>query len=101
MNNSNQIIIALNKVNHDAINYCTHYTVNNAHPIYYDALYQVYSTIIEMTNAISSYEERLTALVEYLNKRARALRALYKKTQHVDYYNAAYVFKHHILPFAI
>ena len=101
MNNSNQIIIALNKVNCDAINYCTHYTVNNAHPIYYDALYQAYSKVIELTNSVASYDERLVLLADYLNKRARALKALYKKTQHGDYFDAAYTLKNNLLPFAI
>lgn len=94
---TNNITYICNKAKDDAEKYCNNYIEAGAHPDFYKALYEAHLKVIEIYNFENTYEARYEKLVKFVNSKARALRAKYKKTNNGDYFDAAYMIKNYFL----
>ncbi len=95
MEKTTQNIITWNRLNNSSIKYCRDTKPSeSAHPIYYGALYEACTKVIEITNNETSNEARLENLNTYLKNKAKSLKAKYRATKIGDYFDAAYVLEH-------
>ena len=94
---TNNIIYICNKAKNEAKKYCDSYTGDGAHQEFYKALYDAHCKVIEIFNSEETYEARYEKLSKFVNNRAKALQAKYKKTGNSDYFDAAYCIKTRIL----